>query len=425
MTGLQLYKLLPKTNCGDCGYATCLAFGMAVSAGKSSVEKCVHLSEDTLSALQAKPALPVKEISFSRGEKTVKMGGEKVLFRHEESFYNETAFAMSVGEDDGDPEAALEEISRLVFDRAGASLAVNALAVRFRTASFADRVLSRSDLPLILICEDAVLLAQIAAKAGKPMIWCPGLAPEEMAALGLRCRLPVIISAESAEWALAFDGGGAELAFCFSGLLKEEVRSHAALRRTAVKTGVSVFPSLTFLDEGVSDEEQMMAASALVNRYAGLLALSCRRREYMLPLLTQRHNIYTDPRKPIQVEPGLYGINGASLGDPLLVTTNFSLTYYLVSGEIEASRIPCWLLVTDTDGTSLLTAWAADKFNGESIAASLKKYGAGERAGHRRAVISSYVSSIKGEAEKLSDWRIEVGPADASAIPAFLKNYEK
>jgi len=168
---------------------------------------------------------------------------------------------------------------------------------------------------------------------------------------------------------------------------------------------------------------ETIIASMLIAKYAGIVVLSDFTGESVFPLLLERLNIFTDPQRPMTVTQGIYEIGAPDENSPVLVTTNFSLTYFIVSGEIEGSRVPSWLLIMDTEGLSVMTAWAAGKFAGDAVGSFVKKCGIADKIAHKKIIIPGYSASISGEMEEeLPDWEVMIGPRDASLIPKFLKD---
>lgn len=427
MTGLQVYKMLPKTNCAKCGYSTCLAFGMALCAGKEKLDKCPSASEELRALFEAESKMPIAEVSFGVGESSLTIGGEKVLYRHDESFFNQTCIAISIESSISDKalDIILKEASELKFIRAGVEMKVNSFALfdTLNDGSFGVFAKKLSGImPLILISEN-VLDIESAIESTfeqKPLIYCKNADIQKKSEWAKKYSVPLVVDTIEESEQL---GESVNTCLLLQGSLKDIYSNSVKIRSSAVLQKKSAPPVISFLHEIEDAEKQILHASFLINRYVSALVLSITDKNLIMPLLTLRQNIYTDPRKPVQVEPGIYPIGNPSETSPVLITTNFSLTQFLVSGEIEASRIPAWLLVIDTDGTSLLTAWAADKFNGERIAKAIKKYGLEDKVKHKRAVISAYVSGIKDEIEKASSWEIEIGPADSQGISPWLKRF--
>jgi acetyl-CoA decarbonylase/synthase complex subunit gamma len=186
------------------------------------------------------------------------------------------------------------------------------------------------------------------------------------------------------------------------------------------------FPTITFPCEMADNVmKETLIASLFVAKYAGIIVLSDLEGENVFPLLLERLNIYTDPQRPMTTEQGVYPINNPDQNSPVLVTCNFSLTYFIVTGEIENSRVPTWLCVMDTEGLSVMTAWAAGKFVGDAVGPFIKKCGIADKVAHKKLVIPGYAAGILGDLEEeLPGWEITVGPREAAHLPAFLKMWK-
>ncbi len=440
LSGLEIYKLLPKTNCKECGFPTCLAFAMKLAQKQAELSACPYVSEQAKEALAAAAAPPIRLVVIGEGEHKVEVGNETVLFRHEKTFYHPPGIFLRLKDTD-DVAARAGPALAYSVERVGMTLGLNGLAVENASGSpetFAacvQKVRSLSSKPLILMSEDvAALRAALAVEGGKrPLLYAA--TPENweaMAALAKETGLPLAVRdgdldglaalTEKLKAAgvedLVLDPGGRDL------LGTLHVLTH--LRRLALKKNFRPlgYPIITFPGEGASDPlDEMVIAAEHVAKYAGLIVLDHFSPSLIYPLLTLRLNIYTDPQKPIQVSPGLYEIGSPGDKSPLLVTTNFSLTYFTVAGEVEGSGVPSWLLIADSEGMSVLTAWAAGKFDAEKIAKTVKEYDAASRLAHRKLVIPGYVSSLLGELEdELPGWEILVGPREAVDLPNYLKN---
>ena len=440
LSGLEIYKLLPKTNCKECGFPTCLAFAMKLAQKQAELSACPYVSEQAKEALAAAAAPPIRLVAIGEGEHKVEVGNETVLFRHEKTFYHPPGIFLRVKDTDDVAAVAGPALSYSV-ERVGMTLGLNGIAVENASGSpetFAtcvQKVRSLSSKPLILMSNDVkALRAALAVEGGKrPLLYAA--TPENweaMAALAKEAGLPLAVRdgdldglaalTEKLKAAgvedLVLDPGSRDL------LGTLHVLTH--LRRLALKKNFRPlgYPVITFPGEGASDPlDEMVVAAEHVAKYAGLIVLDHFSPSLIYPLLTLRLNIYTDPQKPIQVSPGLYEIGSPGDKSPLLVTTNFSLTYFTVAGEVEGSGVPSWLLIADSEGMSVLTAWAAGKFDAEKIAKTVKEYDAASRLAHRKLVIPGYVSSLLGELEdELPGWEILVGPREAVDLPNYLKN---
>ena len=437
LTGLDIYKLLPKKNCGECGSPTCLAFAMKLAAKKVSLEDCPYVSEEAKAALGSASRPPIRLVKIGAGDGLVELGNETVLFRHEETFYHEPAVAIRIREDDPSAGERIELVKKLQFERVGMEIGVNLVALEEssgdpdRYAAFAAEMAASSDLGLVLISSSADCLraALEKVKERRPLLYAAEQGNyRELAELARESGSPLVVKGtgleETAELAEGIAKLGAEDLILDTSPpgLRQALFDQTAIRRQAVKKAYRPlgYPTLAFTS-GRDKFTDALEAAVGVSKYVSVLITDLIEPEYILPILTARQNIYTNPQKPIQVEPKLYPIGSPDDHSPVLVTTNFSLTYFTVAGEIEASRISAHLLIVDTEGTSVLTAWAADKFNAKTIAAALEKNQVAERVGHKNLIIPGYVAVLSGKLEEESGWDILVGPKEASGIPKFLK----
>ncbi len=443
LSGLEIYKLLPKTNCKECGFPTCLSFAMKLAAKQAELDACPYVSEEAKEALAAAAAPPIRLVAIGEGEHQVKVGNETVLFRHEKTFYHEPGIFLRV-RDTADPAEVEKKVSEAMgyaVERVGLMLGLNGVAVENASgdpetfAGCVGRVRGLTEKPLILMAESPdALKAALAAEGGKRPLLYAATADnwEAMAELAKEAGLPLAVRAKDldglAELTEEVKGAGVE-----DIVLDPAVRDALGslhmlthLRRLALKKNFRPlgYPMVTFPGEGAKDAlEEATLAAEHISKYAGVIVLDHFSPALVYPLLTLRLNIYTDPQKPIQVSPGLYEVGTPGAESPLMVTTNFSLTYFSVAGEVEGSGVPGWLLITDSEGMSVLTAWAAGKFDAEKIAKSVKQFDAASRVSHRKLIIPGYVSSLLGELEdEMPDWQILVGPREAVDIPNYLKN---
>jgi len=441
LTGLEIYKLLPRTNCGDCGSPTCLAFAMKLSAKQANLDSCPYVSEAGKAALGAASRPPIRLTAIGTGDKLVELGNETVLFRHEDTFVHETALALLVREDDPKHAERLSAIARLRFERVGNPLRLNLVALRETSgkpdsfAAFAAQAAETTGRALMLWSDSPDCLRAALERVGgeKPLLYPAGennlsalveLSKRYGSPLGLRAQGPEKLAALAEKAAAAgaediiLDPASADLA--------QAVRDQTIIRRRAIRDHFRPlgYPTLAFA-VGPDPFAAALDASVLASKYASLLVADFSAPEFLFPLLTARQNIYTNPQKPIQVEPKLYRIGEAGQASPVLVTTNFSLTYFTVTAEMEASKVPAYLLCVDTEGTSVLTAWAADKFNAEKIAKAIETAGLTGLVGHKTLVLPGYVAVLSGKVEDESGWKVLVGPKEASGIPKFLKTSYK
>ncbi len=441
MTGIQIFKLLPKTNCGDCGVPTCLAFAMNLAAGKAELSACPHVSEEAKNKLAAESAPPIRPLTMGVGENAVKVGGETVLFRHEKTFVNPPGFAavVSTSEDDASVDGKIARFKACRWDRVGLTLKPEMFAVKdagdaAKFTALAKKV-AEAGATVILMSDnvDALKDAAGALKDSKPLIYAATAAnADAVGAIAKEVDCPVVAKGDGTlESVIALTekltGMGLKDIVIDTGSrdLKKVFQEQIVIRRAALKDRFRPlgFPTIVMANEIGADlmEETLVAATA-VSKYGGVIVMSDVQPHSIFPLLLDRLNIYTDPQRPMTAEQGIYPIGNPDANSPVLVTCNFSLTFFIVSGEIEASRVPTWLLVQDTEGLSVMTAWAAGKFSGESVGTFFNKCGIKDKVSHKKLVIPGYAAGISGELEEeISGYKVVVGPREASQIAKFLK----
>ena len=443
LTGIEIFKMLPKTNCKECGFPTCLAFAMGLATAKAELDKCPYVSEevrDKLAEASAPPIRPVK-IGMKEGVKTI--GGETVMFRHEKTFFNPTLIAglVTTAMTDAEVDAKIAQFNKLKYERVGLTLRPELLAIldangdAAKFAALAKKVMDGSDAGLILCSEnpDVVKGGAEAAKERKPLI---GIATpanaDAMGALAKELGLPLIAKAKGyddlAALTTKLTGMGLKDLVIDSGSrgLREAFQDQVVIRRAALgpKFRPFGFPTITCPAQMTKDPVmEKLYAAVFIAKYGGIVVVNDLSADGIFPLLLQRLNIYTDPQKPMMITPGIYEMGTPGPDSPVAVTTNFALTYFIVSGEIEGSKIATWLLIQDTEGLSVMTSWAAGKFSGDSVAHLVKKCGIADKVKTRTLIIPGYAAGISGDLEEeLPDWKVSIGPREASHIPAFLKN---
>jgi acetyl-CoA decarbonylase/synthase complex subunit gamma len=442
LTGLEIYKLLPKTNCKKCGFPTCLAFAMKLSQKGIELSACPDVSEEAKAALEAASQPPIRLVTVGSGEKAFSVGNEVVLFRHEKTFYNEPGLMVTVKDTDSAEAIGklVEEVTQYSVERVGKQLTLNGFAIKNASgdkATFAkcvEMVAAKTDLPLLLQASDpAAIEAALPAVADrKPLLYAATQENKtKMAELALKHECPLAVASSDGLDELAglvqeITQTGVQDLVLDPGTrgFADSLASLTQLRRLALKNFRPLgYPVITFPGEGASSpEEELALASQHIAKYAGIVVLDSFSPSLAYPLLTLRQNIYTDPQKPIQMAAGIYPIGDPKEESPLYTTTNFSLTYFSVTGEVEASGLPSWVLICDSEGLSVLTAWAAGKFDAEKIAKSVKSSGIEEKIKHRKLIIPGYVAVLMGELEdELPGWTIMVGPKDAVDIPSYIK----
>jgi acetyl-CoA decarbonylase/synthase, CODH/ACS complex subunit gamma len=439
LTGLEIYKLLAKTNCKECGFPTCLAFAMKLAQKGTELAKCPYVTDETRAALDAASAPPIRLITVGTGDRAFSVGNETVLFRHEKTFFHQTGLMVRLRDDDPALAQRAKAVNEYAIERVGLTLSLDGVALQNASGSastFADAaaaVAAAGYAPIALLADDPDALSAAAERIAtrKPLLGVATAATiAPMAAVAKARGCPLVVRGTGDLESLAALCGTARDAGVEDLVLDPGAGHPAAalalftqLRRLAVKKNLRTlgYPLIAFAG-GESLEAEAVAAAGAIAKYAGVLVVDHDDPALLYSLLTLRQNIYTDPQKPIQVEPGLYSIGAVTADSPLLITTNFSLTYFTVSGEIESGGTPAHLLVADADGQSVLTSWAAGKFDAEKIAKTVQQSGIGDRLSHRKLVIPGLVAGLSGETEEeLPGWQIIVGPREAAEIPTYLK----
>jgi acetyl-CoA decarbonylase/synthase complex subunit gamma len=441
LSGIEIYKLLPQTNCKDCGFPTCLAFAMKLAAKQVELSLCPHIADEAQAKLAASAEPPIRLVTLKANGNEVKAGNEVVMFRHEKTFYNMPGLILRVTD-----EMSAEEIKAKVspadafkVNYVGIDLALDGFAVestsgdagKFGAAVEAVRGISHK--PMVLIANDSgVLEAGLKVLDGEAPLISAATSDnwEAMADLAKQYGASLVVTADSLDVLaeltqqikekevldLVLDPAG--------GNMVESLINFTQVRRLALKKDFRPlgYPLISYPYHAADPATEAIYAAQAISKYAGFVVIDSYQPETLYSLLVLRQNIYTDPQKPIQVQPGLYEINDPKSTDPVLVTTNFSITYFSVANEVESSGIPAWLLVADAEGMSVLTAWAAGNFDAERIAKDVKRFEVGEKIENKKIVIPGHVSVISGELEEeLPGWEIKVGPREAVDIPAFLK----
>ena len=445
LTGIEIYKHLPKTNCKECGFPTCLAFAMKLAAKAVELSLCPYVSEEAQQALSAASRPPIRLITIGAGERKIEVGNEVVMFRHEKTFYHPPGFVVRVK--DSEPADAVAklvaEVAGYSVERVGIELKMDGFAIENESkdggnfAKCVELVSSKTDLPLILMSTDPSVMSQALDKvaSAKPLIYAATKDNwEQMAELALKHQCPLAVCepeglGELTELVENVTGKGVEDMVLDPGArdFGPSLSTLTQLRRLAVRKSFRPlgYPIITFPGEAAANvEEEALLAGQQVAKYAGIIVLDHFSTGMAYPLLTLRLNIYTDPQKPIQLSPGVYEIGTPKPESPLCVTTNFSLTYFSIAGELESSGFPSWLLVCDTEGLSVLTAWSAGKFDAERIAKTVKEFNVADTISHRSLILPGKVAILRGEVEEeLPEWKIMVGPPEAWDVGSFLKQH--
>jgi len=428
MTALDIYKLLPKTNCKKCGFPTCLAFAMSLAQGRVPFEKCPDIAEEGKTVLSETTTPPMKTIHCGFKDRPFEIGGEEVLFRHEKTFHHYPLFAVTLSDTLPVKQfaAKVKEIRDMEFKRVGQVLKIDLLAVKNDSRdpdTFVQCIQLTAGLPLVLISED--------------------LGSIKKAHDFLHEQIPILIGKCTKDWIQTAMEIGAVLAVQGDSLNEIAQKSQLALSLgletlilspevKTLKAALTLFShlrmtalerasrSLSFPLLGLAGHDLALAGN-MICKYAGVIIFDTADYQKLLPLITLRLNIYTDPRHPQIMEPKLYEVGQPDEHSPIIVTTNFSLTFHTVQSEIENSKISTYLLITDSEGMSVQTAYAADKFTAVSITNAIRNSGMEEKVRHRKVIIPGYAAILKAPLEEESGWEVIVGPKESNGIPKFLR----
>jgi len=438
LSGIQIYKLLPQTNCKDCDYPTCLAFAMKLAAKQVELSLCPHVSEEAMEQLSEAAAPPVRPISINSNGYEIKAGNEVVLFRHEKTFYSRPGLFIRVydSQTPEDIKAKVSPADSYNVEYVGIDLSISGFVIQANGGDFKAAVASVREVshkPLIFIGDLDSIKAGISelVEGEKPLVCHATLENwESMAKFAIENDVPLGVKADSVDEMVDLteklqNAGVKDLVLSptqrgFHGTLNANtIMRRMALKKTFRPFG---FPIISFPGDVSNPTREVSLAAQAIGKYSGFIVLDHFNPETAYPLLVLRENIFTNPQKPIQVKPGVYEINDPKPEDPLLVTTNFSITYFSVANEVESSGKSAWLMVTDAEGMSVLTAWAAGKFDAERIAKSVKEFNIPDKVSNKRIVIPGHTAVLSGELEEeLPEWEIRVGPREAVDLPKFLE----
>ena len=442
LTGIQIFKMTPKKNCKECGSPTCMAFSMKVAQGAADISACPHMSEEALATLADATAPPMKTIKIGAGDAEYTLGGETVLYRHEKTFVSRPRYAVALCScmDDATIDAKLEGLKKVDYERIGERMYVELIYVNYSAEDGQDKYLdivkkaAATGRTLVLECTDeAVAKAALdICKDGKPVLNGATAANAE-AMNAVATEAGVVLGVSGADMNEIYDTvakleglGNKNLVVDVTGAdVKTTFANAVQLRRAAIKDGDRTcgYPSIVKVAKLAKDDKYLQEALAALftMKYGSIIVLQDMDYDQALPLYGLRQNVFTDPQKPMTVEPGIYPINGGDEASLCLTTVDFALTYFVVSGELERSGVPCNLLISDAGGMSVLTAWAAGKLSSGTIAKFIEEQ-VKDKVSCRKLVIPGKVAVLKGDLEaKLPDWEIIVAPNEATQLVKFLK----
>jgi acetyl-CoA decarbonylase/synthase complex subunit gamma len=446
ISGSEIVKMLPgKKPCKDCGYPTCFAFAMKLATGGATVEKCLYLTPEVKAKLEDLLAPAIKLVTIGAGDNKLQVGNEEVIYRHEKTYVHPPGIAVLISDKESDAKVdeKIKKLKELQFPWVGLTLKAELLALRFESGDknkFLALVkkAASTNLGMILISEDldTLFAARDLCADKKPLLYPITKENIDQAIPKIKTKpTPVGIRGSSVEelipLTMKLKEAGVDDTVLDPGSknLLDAVRDQTFIRRAALKQGFRPlgYPTIAFPCFMAKDGlKEALTASAFVNKFAALIVLSDLDQYSLLPLLVERLNIYTDPRFPMAVEEKYYEVLEPDANAPVLITSNWALTYFIVYSAIEATKIPSYLLVKDAEGLGVLTGWAAGKFSGDQVGAMVKKSGIESKVKNKKIVLPGRVARIKGELEDaLPGWEVVIGPREAAGIGTFLPEYVK
>jgi acetyl-CoA decarbonylase/synthase complex subunit gamma len=420
-----------------------MAFAMKLAAAVVEPSLCPYLSEEAKQALEAAARPPMQTVTVGTGERKFDIGAETVMFRHDKRFVNRPGLMVRI-KDTESPEKVSQLVDEIAFYKVGIvgmEFWLDGFAIQNESGDAAtfikciELVKSKGDLPLVLIATDPAVMKAALEKVGsdKPVIYAATKDNrDKMTGLAKDFGCPLAVQAsdglnELAELVEEINKAGMENLILDPGARQpiESLVTLTQMRRLALKKAFRPFgyPVITFPGEAASSlEEEVLLAGQHIAKYGGIIVLDQFSPAMAYNLLTLRLNIYTDPQKPIEMEPGIYALGNATPESPACTTTNFSLSYFSIAGELE--NIGAWLLVVYSEGLSVLTAWSAGKYDAERIAKAAKEFGLADKVSHKALILPGKVAILKGELEEeLPEWRIMVGPPEAMDVSGYLRQY--
>jgi acetyl-CoA decarbonylase/synthase complex subunit gamma len=436
LKALDIYKLLPKKNCKECGDPTCLTFAMKLAGGKADVDLCPYLDEQAKSILGATTRPPIRLVKIGVGERSFGVGEEFVLYRHEKTFYHPPGIIFKVLDTQTEEEiaAVVKRVRDEAFTRVGTDLRFNGIAIENVSGSAetyakaVETVENNADLPPVLMAKsiEALTAALVHCGSYRPLLHAATRENyKTMCALAKQHGCPLVIQSTSPEnlAGLAKDCNTEGIQNLVLDLapasLGDFIVGSTMIRQLAITRTVPDLGYPVFLDTTLPDLEDAALALGIV-KYASVIVTNPLSPASTKAALTLRQNIYTDPQKPIQMNPGLYRIGSPGKDAPVLMTVNFSLTFFTLEGYLESTRIPCFMLIVDTEGLSVLTAVAAGKLSETLVRDSIKKFAVEDEVSHRKLIIPGYASPLSGRIEEATGWKVLVGPRDAAEIGEYL-----
>jgi|Deesub1362B_J571_1020462.scaffolds.fasta_scaffold00013_157 acetyl-CoA decarbonylase/synthase complex subunit gamma len=440
---LEVYKMLPGDNCGECGEETCMAFASKLIDRDAKIEDCPRLKGKKKEKLIEYLTPPVREVKI--GDRTI--GGEEVIYRHELTYFNPTAYFVAISDNDPSLEERARKVKSFVMERFKTDLKFDGIAIRNKSGDpeiFKEAVekVMEIEMPMILCSfnPEVIERALEVSSQKRPLIY--GAIDEnleEMCALATNyeCPLAVISSDLRKLWELSTIATGSGVPSIVLDPVTDSLNMRGTLNRIveirhqAIEKRADPFrwpilgvPAASWLVEGNGYWEEAVTAAILQNRFVDAMILNTIETWAILPLLTLRQNIYTDPRFPARVEPGVREIGSPNDESPVLLTTNFALTYYAVEGDVEG-KLDCYIIVADTEGLAVEPSIAGGKLRASDVAEIIKENKLEERVKHKKLIIPGAAARMRGDLEDSTGWEVLVGPKDSSGIVDFVEKHWK
>lgn len=439
-TAIEIFKHLPKKNCGECKHPTCLAFAMQLANQKAKLEDCPYVSDAGKQALAVSSAPPIRLVKVGTGKATLEMGDETELYRHDKKFFHPVRYAITVPDTltDSDVVPLVQKANAMRFERVGQIMALDMVCVRNDSkdagmfVAAVDKVSSSTGLPLILSSDDPVAMRAAALRVSAKVPLLSAATKDNfaaMAALAKEFKCPLVVRDPSlndlADLVAKVKLAGVEdiVLDTAPGNLKELIEKSTIVRKLSVKKTFRGLGYPMLVNAPGGDRGVAMGLVATM-KYGSVVVFEELRPETAVPLFVLRQNIYTDPQVPIQVKPGLYPVGNPTETSPILFTTNFSLTYFTVLGDIDKSKVPVWLQVVDCEGLSVLTAYAAGKLTPEGVVHDLDKSDARTKSKQNVLIIPGMVARMSPKLAELTGMKILVGPKESSGLSKMLKSLE-
>ena len=379
ISGLQVFKYLPaskkaeNSNCKKCGFPTCMAYALKLAKGQADISLCPFAPEELKKIISHTMKKAQQEVLLGFNHKTV-VGGEEVLFRHDKTFINKTALCAVVDTDSTDFEDKLNRIINFEISRINETFKVD-----------------------IVFLKGSNVNSEIIEKI-------------ETVGISVITETPTELNEINEE------------------SFAKNVETLTLTRRTAIETKDERFSAPTYIYFKHQDNFYDLCAKAsyYLCKYANMIIFEDFDEALFSSLITLRQNIFTDPQKPLQIEPKVYEFNNPDENSIIFLTTNFALTYFAVANELEALNVGTYLIVTPSDGMSVLTAWSAEKFTAKIVAKAVEKSGLYEKVKDKKIYIPGLLSHMQKEVQDaVPNFEICIGTTEAYLIKDFVQNLLK